>query len=248
MLPPCSAIRRSFPAVLLAALLCAGLCGRAEAHAVFIFAWPESGRVCTESYYSKSSKVRGGEVLMLDSENAVLATGRTDDAGQICFPAPDIAMDLYFVVRAGQGHRAEYILPAAGVAEARLGKDASQADHVDPPPGSARESGTPEAASSGAVADAEPSRDGASDNLPQVPGGTEPAGPAVSPPADTPEMAALRAMLREELALQLAPLRKAAAGQQAQGDPAFKDIVGGLGWIVGLAALGVLFAGRRRKG
>lgn len=229
--------RAALLAALLGLLLVPGLpCGRAEAHSVYIFAWPESGRICTESYFSRSAKVRGGEVLMLDGQGAELAAGRTDNAGGICFPAPDIAMDLHFVVKAGQGHRAEYLLPASSVAEAVRGKDAGKAAVP------VQESVIPEAATPSAGAGSLPG-----DSLATSPDTGQTSVAAVSS-SGTPDMEAWRAVLREELALQLAPLHRALAAQQEQSGPGLRDIIGGLGWIAGLAGLGVFYAGRRKKG
>ncbi|MDR0339452.1 MAG: hypothetical protein LBH65_04145 [Desulfovibrio sp.] len=106
------------PTGLAGLLVCLALClavGRAEAHAVFIFAWHDGRRVCTESYFSKKSKVRGGEVSMADAGGLVLASGRTDTEGLLCFDAPARAGDLHFTVLAGQGHKATFTLPPAVV-------------------------------------------------------------------------------------------------------------------------------------
>ncbi|MDL2207212.1 hypothetical protein LJB82_00645 [Desulfovibrio sp. OttesenSCG-928-M16] len=162
---------------LLVVLACL-LCGPAPcfAHGVFIFAWAEGDRLCSESYFSKKSKVRGGQVDVLFADGELLASGRTDDAGLVCFAAPQKADDLLFVLNAGMGHRADFLLPAAQVAEALAA----------------------------------------------------PAPPASSEPAPV-------------------PLHKAAAGESAAAGPSWRDILGGLGWIIGLAGLGAWYSSRRRK-
>jgi hypothetical protein len=114
---------RVFAVVLLAACMPAISPPPAKAHAVYIFAWPEGGKICTESYFSKKSKVRGGEVRMEDATGTLLQSARTDDAGAVCFSAPEKAADLRFVVLAGEGHRGEFTLPAASTPLAASARD-----------------------------------------------------------------------------------------------------------------------------
>ncbi|MDR2826716.1 MAG: hypothetical protein LBV77_01520 [Candidatus Adiutrix intracellularis] len=86
--------------------------GSAIAHGVFIFAWPDGPQICTESYFTKNSKVHDGVVRMLDAAGRELASGRTDDTGIICFKQPSEPSDLILVVEASEGHRAEFQLRA----------------------------------------------------------------------------------------------------------------------------------------
>jgi nickel transport protein len=104
--------RMSAPAFLLLLLLLGFPAAKVSAHAVFIYARPDGERICTESWFSKKNKVKGGEVSMEDAQGGLLASGVTDAAGIVCFPAPAGAGDLRFIVLAGQGHRAEFTLPA----------------------------------------------------------------------------------------------------------------------------------------
>ncbi|MDR2727397.1 MAG: hypothetical protein LBC10_05350 [Deltaproteobacteria bacterium] len=136
----------------------------AQAHGVYIFAWLDGDRVCSESYFAKKSRVRDAAVSARDAAGAVLAEGRTDEAGLWCFPAP-AAQDLVLTINAGQGHQAEFVLPAKAFAGA------------------------------------------------------------------TP---------------QSAPCRQSLAERDAYSGPAWRDILGGLGWIVGLAGLAAWASTRRR--
>ncbi|MBQ7457429.1 MAG: hypothetical protein IJS54_07480 [Desulfovibrio sp.] len=47
----------------------------------------------------------------------------------------------------------------------------------------------------------------------------------------------LRSIVREELSQALAPFYQELARQKTEADPTWKDILGGLGWIVGITAL-----------
>jgi nickel transport protein len=101
------------PVALLAALA-VGLAGRpAEAHSVFIFAWADGDRICTDSYFSKKNPVRGGTVRMLNTKGQELQTGLTDEQGMYCFGPPAELADLVFIIEAGEGHRGEFSLTAS---------------------------------------------------------------------------------------------------------------------------------------
>lgn len=187
-------------------LLCAVLRGApAGAHAVYIFAWAEPGRICTDSYFSKKSKVRDGEVSMRGAVGDLLAEGRSDSNGIACFAVPEhiraggqgAVEDLLFVVLAGQGHRAEFLLPAAQVEQALV------------PSGT----GTEPASSPGSFASG-----GAAPTTPSAPVETSPGG---APPPES-------------------------AGIHAPEGPRLRDILGGLGWIVGLAGIGAWWTSRKR--
>jgi nickel transport protein len=150
----------------------------ASAHAVFIHARPDGERICTESWFSKKSTVRGGEVRMEDARGGLLASAVTDEAGTACFPVPEGVGDLRFIVLAGQGHRAEFELPVLR-------------ENIAPePPETFR---PPDAA------------------------GNKTTYGAVPPPA-------------------------------GGGGPGVRDIIGGAGWLVGLAGIGAFVASRRKSG
>lgn len=59
--------------------------------------------------------------------------------------------------------------------------------------------------------------------------------------------AALRNIVREELQKQLSPVLQALAGERADKTPGVREIVGGIGWLAGLGALGFWLAQRKRK-
>jgi nickel transport protein len=106
------------PAVL---ILIAGA-GPAWAHKVYVFAWAEGDKVFTDSYFSKSQKVKNGKVNVYGPDGALLVEGTTDDNGSYAFVPPQ-KVDLRIEIEAGTGHRGEYILTAdelpasAGAAE-----------------------------------------------------------------------------------------------------------------------------------
>jgi nickel transport protein len=194
----------------------------AVGHSVFIFAWADGARICTESYFSRNNKVQGGNVSMMDMQGNTLFSGRTDSDGTVCFAPPAEARDLKFVVLAGQGHRAEFILPASEMEGMAAVRD--DAGSFSPAAGDGGDS-------------ASASGDGG-------PAGREAESSAVLPGLPGLNAEELRAVLREELQRQLAPIRQALAREEK--GPELKDVIGGIGWILGLAALGARFRQRRR--
>jgi nickel transport protein len=184
----------------------------AQAHAVFIFAWPQGDTICTDSYFSKKSPVRGGTVSIQDSSGKVLDSAKTDDKGSVCFNRPQTTSDLTFVVEAGEGHRAEFKLRVEDLPA------------LDP-------ATTPSDPELQGVANAPADQQGNAGNA------SFPAGPGVN-------MADLRSIIRQELGAQLGPITKALAEADDK-SPTLKDIIGGLGWLVGIFGLAFWYSGRK---
>jgi len=163
----------------------------AFAHRVYLFAWDEDGRVCSQSSYSKSAKIANANVTIRDADGKELLRGRSDRDGLFCFVRPHAA-ELLLSVDAGQGHRGEFRLSAKIPAAADHPENRTQPDQTPP-----------------AVAS-----------------------------ADQEE---LRRIVREELVRVLPPLlernREAPPSTGQEAEPGLREILGGLGWIAGLAAL-----------
>ena len=118
-------------AMILALFLCWSGPPPLAAHGLFIFAWAEGDRICTDSYFSRNNKARGARISMMDQAGTVLASGLTDSQGGFCFQRPEAPQNLVFIVEAGGGHRGQFKLPA---------------DTLPPAAPSLAESGAPEAA------------------------------------------------------------------------------------------------------
>jgi nickel transport protein len=228
---PLPAAVRVLAVVLLAAFMLPASPFSAKAHAVHIFAWPEGENICTESYFSKKSKVRGGEVRMEDASGALLQSARTDDAGAVCFPAPEKPAELRFVVLAGEGHRGEFTLPAASAALAASGATATN--------GGADRSTDGEAEKAASLSSA-----GKNGTFAGPTAGESGAGQ----PAESALGTEIRAIVREELRREIAPLAKALAASARDDGPSLRDVLAGLGWIVGLTGLAAAYASRKKRG
>jgi nickel transport protein len=192
---------------------------------VHIFAWTDGLRICTQSYFSKNSKVIGGEVSMQDSQGKELGRGVSDAAGMFCFAAPAQAQELLFSVNAGQGHRGSFLLPAAA---SRQAGDAAQG----------KRGGDAEGESLSVVSAGLAATGGESAH--PAPGRGE---TALSPGVRDE----LLTMIRQELQREISPLRQALAEAAHDETPGLRDIIGGLGWIFGLAAAGSLYYKRKTR-
>jgi len=105
----------------MAATLC--LAAASEAHKVNIFAYVDGDRIVTDSGYSRSNRVHQGEVEVYDAATGdMLLSGRTDDKGVFAFVIPEAArekeMDLRLLLKAGQGHQAEWTVKYEEFADA----------------------------------------------------------------------------------------------------------------------------------
>lgn len=196
----------------------------ALAHRVNIFAWPDGDNILVECGFNRSSPVRGGLVTVYDAaDGGELLRGRTDAQGRFAFPVPDAMRrghGLRIEVNAGEGHVNVWNMEAAEIS----GADALNA-------GSGAASGQ---------ADARPAA-----ASPASAGGTAAAPPgAREQPVTAPEV---RAIVTEALNTGLAPLRRELAALSDPG-PGLRDIIGGLGWLMGLAGIACYVLARRREG
>ncbi len=206
-----------------AGLLCLTVAHGAYAHRVNVFAYVEGDTVHVECSYSRSDRVRFGEIDVTNAANGQsYLTGKTDEQGNFSFVVPEAARnakaDLRILLKAGEGHQNDWTVKydeyAAAATSPPAQPEAAAAVPVAAPPLSQ----APAAASAGKAT------------------------PAASPPtavapADT---AAMRAMLEMtvEAAVEkkIAPIRKMLLDEKERG-PGLAEIVGGIGWLVGIAGL-----------
>ena len=236
---PCAIIRPLFTA-----FLCLALPGMAWAHSVYIFAWVDDGQICTESYFTQRNKVAGGEVIMADATGSPLATGITNPQGLYCFALPDKAQPLQFIILAGAGHRGTFNMrenELAAVIEAMIKLPEATTASV----------------TASAITPQMPQQSATETSATQEPAGTISPSPALAqtasaqPVQTTLNEAQLRAIMqdtvRQELQAQLSPLRQQLAEQQGDTIPSVREIVGGMGWLLGLGALGFWWSERKGK-
>ncbi|MBG3877952.1 hypothetical protein FVW20_13275 [Desulfovibrio oxamicus] len=215
-----------FTALLVGAVLLLGLAGPALAHRVNIFAWVEGGAIRCETSFSSGNPARKATVTAtLAGSGTVVGTAVTDAKGACSLPiTPELRAakaDLVIEVQAGEGHRNTWTMPAE--------------EYLAAPVAEAVKS----AAASPAAPFASPAPTVAATTTAPAPSA---AGPSTGTAVDE---AALRRIVAEVVAEQVAPLRHSLAAMQS-GGPRMSDVAGGIGYIVGLAGIALWARSRRR--
>lgn len=209
----------------LAALLLLCAAAPALAHKVTLFAYVESGQVVVDAFYSRSNKVRSGKILVADA-----ATGEkylevvTDEAGAARFPIPEKALaarrDLKLTLAAGEGHRNETLVRAGEFGPAPKAAAPARPE-PKPEPGAVKE--------------------------PRVLAQSAPPSTVRMDPAQLEALVERAAERAAERAVEakVAPLRRLLEEQAGKG-PGLTEILGGVGYILGLFGVAAFFAARRR--
>lgn len=213
----------------LLALLVLCLPSTAQAHRVNIFAWTEGPQVVAECGFSGGNKVRQGQMTVFDAvTGAKLLEGRTDDQGVFRFAIPDAGRvhGLRIRVNAGEGHQNEWSMEASELAPASTTAP------------TATETAAPATAAVSAASTAS-----------QAPTGPVTAPGASGAAASTPSAVCVgsgevRTIVNAALDAKLGPIRRELAEMRVA-RPGFKEIFGGIGWLVGLAGVALYFKGRR---
>jgi nickel transport protein len=197
---------------------------QAQAHKVNVFAYVEGDRVVVEGYFSASVKAQDCPVEVFDQGGKKIVEGKTDKKGLYSFKLADLppfSGGLRIVLDVGEGHKAEYTLSASDIPASNK-KDVPA---NEPPP----KNEPPKNQSLNAPA-------------PPVTGSTQ-----------VVDQAALAATLGTVLDKKLEPIVKMLGKQEKllleekYGGPRMSDIIGGIGWIMGLAGLAAFFLSRNRS-
>lgn len=217
---------------LLAAILC--LAPASHAHRVNIFAYVDGDTVVTDSGYSRTSRVMGGTVEVFDAATGQrLLSGTTDDTGHFTFPIPEPAragtMGLRLLLTAGEGHQAEWTIKAE-----ELAATTTVATTLA---GTTAETAAAQPAQPATPAPAQPAPQAAPmPALSAAPGQQDqPAAPLTAAQVD--------AMLRRELA----PVKQMLA-ELSQPGPGMTEIIGGIGYILGIFGIAAYMKSRRPAG
>ena len=201
------------------ALSCMLLCGTAWAHKVTIFAWVEGDTVYTQSKFSGGKPAKNSTVVVYDDEGNQLLEGKTDDEGAFSFQVPKRTA-LTVALKASMGHLAEWTIPAEEVTG-----EPSDADKE----AQRRPSG--EVSTPSGISSTEGQRGGGRTVVA--------AGPGLS-------RQEIKELMDDVLDTKLAPIIRILADSVDRG-PAMSDIVGGLGYIVGLMGVALYATNRRRS-
>lgn len=214
--------------------ICLLASSQASAHRVNLFAWVESGQVHVKASFGRKNPARQAAVIVRDGEDkAELMRGQTDESGLFVFAMPESGPvnGLLIRVNAGEGHQNDWQLKAGECAAGVVAADAVN-------PGNAGKPGQPQARDHNSASRTAADLDSAAGN------GAIPANGSAATGSDA-TLAGIRAIVDASLESKLGPIREAIA-QQSEHGPRLQDIVGGLGWIMGI--VGISLALRARKG
>ncbi len=210
------------PRILALSLALSLLCtvSPALAHRVHLFAYVQQGEIVVDSRFSRAKPVQQGKIEIFAAESGkLLLQGISDAQGACRFTIPpgllEKPVDLRLVVKAGEGHQSEWILPAA-----ELNPQASRV--------LAEKATAPPAAAEAETASPAPAAASTFDASPRI---------AISAQE-------LEAIINRALDARLQPLQAMLAAEQAKG-PGLTEIIGGIGWIIGIFAL--IFVLKNRK-
>lgn len=237
----------------------------AMAHRVNIFAWTEGPQVIVKCGFSGGSSVKNGDVTVYDAATEkVLLQDRTNAEGLFRFDIPPAGKEhgLRIRINAGEGHQNEWQMDAAELAQAPANTASGATANVTASAtvGVAGEptGGTTPALPQNAGVIHSPKTESAKSNQPALllknsGAPTTDAKFSGSGPVSAEEVrgivdAALNAQTEKFNALldaRLSPLRRQLAELRTEG-PGVREIVGGMGWFVGLAGLALYFRSRRR--
>lgn len=201
----------------------------AYAHKINVFAWVEGDRIQVDAYFTKSAKVMNTAVKILDLRGNLLLEGKTDQQGQYTFTVKELVGlppdGLHVVVEADQGHRGEYTLTKSDFPEGSL----TQTVHTQ-------------------------SLDRISEkNVHEATATPSPRIGSQSQGAQDLNAQQLSKILGEVIDARLEPISKTLTAQQKllvemrENNPSITEIVGGIGWIVGLFGVAGYLMGRRNS-
>ena len=247
-LAPALPLSAPLAALLLAVALLLVLQTPALAHRVNIFAWTEGPQVAVKCGFSGGNSVRNGEITVYDAaDGRVLLTGRTDTEGLFRFDIPPKGREhgLRIRINAGEGHQNEWLLEAAELASAPAAAPAPAPTAAQAAPRHAETTASAAAKSTGGSS-AGPLPAGT--GLPAAPPEISGSGPVSAAEIQAIVNATLEAQEAKFSALldsRLSPVKRQLAEMRTD-EPGMREIVGGMGWFVGLAGLALYFRSRRR--
>ena len=217
---------RYFVFYLLFTICCLSFVPLANAHKVNIYAYAEDGLVQSESYFVDGTKCKHSVLEVFDGRDGTkLLEGKTDEEGKFSFKIPK-ATSLKLVLHASMGHQAEFTLAEDEVRKAmsiksRKSEVKSQRPNPPLPPFTFASANPPECGKGG--------RGGITQEL-RI-SNTE-----------------IDATIERVLDKKLQPIMRILIKQQeSSGKPGFTEIIGGIGYIIGLLGIVAYFKAKRIK-
>jgi nickel transport protein len=217
----CRILKRSesLKAVGKALVACLGLllmASAANAHRVVVFAWVEGDTVFTESKFSGGRKVHEGAILVYDDHTGEKLLEGKTNDEGEFSFKPPRKAALRIVLEAGTGHKGEWIVPEEELSGVEIQEAAAEAPETS-------QAQKQEKISSGRAS---------TESVPK------PAGTALS-------REDVRKAVEEALDNKLGPVLRMLAESRQRG-PSLQDVLGGLGYILGLVGLGTYVHYRKK--
>jgi nickel transport protein len=214
----------------------------ASAHKVTVFAWVDGDTIHTQSKFSGGKRVKNALIRVYDAKNKLLLQGKTNENGMFSFKIPEKTA-LKIVLKASMGHMAVWKLPAEeiGTAESIPPVEPTAMGiplESDPPasPEPARQS--PEAKP---MADGrERWRAGSGSIDPDEK--EEPSGSSKI----VLDRREIEEMINASLDKKLRPITEMLA-DAVNREPGFTEIIGGIGYILGLVGIALYLANRKKQ-
>jgi len=222
-------------------LLCTlALPAPAAAHQLYVFAYAQGRTIHGEAYFRGHLPAQNLVVHIFDPAGRELGQTQTDKEGKFTFE-PQEQCDHRLVVETADGHQAEYVLGAEELVGTEAWAEPSAEPRGEPstePPGPAL---TPDAPSA-ADETAGPVRSASGPERAAQQAGA--AQPAASSQSASVEAGSLAARI-EALQAQVGALRRELNDYEQT--VRLRDVLGGIGYILGLAGVAFYFLGIRRK-
>jgi len=191
----------------------------ANAHKVNIYAYAEDGMVHSESYFVDGTKCKNSLLEVFDKKDGTkLIEGKTDEKGKFSFKIPKVT-SLKLVLHASMGHQADFTIGEDEVREAVGMKQPPKSSSVKVP--SKSEGGTSMKIQKKETAEKS-----------ELKGISE---------------SEIEAIVENVVDRKLKPMERMLVKlQESSGKPGITEIVGGIGYIIGI--LGIVAYFKARKG
>ncbi len=183
----------------------------AQAHRVNVFAWVEGNTIYTTAKFSGGKVARESRVEVYDSQKKLLLKGQTDNQGEFSFSVPKID-NLNIVVYAGTGHRGSWQIKKSELISVSKTTAPEEADPSNKP-----EAQNPAPATAQTSETATTSNTNLQINSEEI-------------------EKIVQKVVNRSLTEKLHPLMLILA-EMRDPDPGLKDILGGLGYILGLVGI-----------
>ena len=212
---------RHLASCLLSTVYCLLFASFAYAHKVNIYAYAEDGMVHSESYFVDGTKCKHSVLEVFDGRDGTkLLEGKTDEEGKFSFKIPN-ATSLRLVLHASMGHQAEFTLGEDEVREAMGVKQSAKSPSIKAP-----------SKSEGSAPMKTQKKETAEVSVSELKGISK---------------SEMEAIVESAVDKKLQPvMRMLVKLQESSGKPGITEIIGGIGYIIGI--LGIVAYFKARKG